>query len=143
MTMIEAGTRVRKGYYFSAKSWSLQPVQSDGEPLPGASGERYLHVPLLAAFALAPLMGAAFLVFLPFIGFYLAIHAALRPVAHLFKKSAAEIAATVQPGWQPGEAHLTGKRAEGEGEGEEKGPSADGELAALEKEIAERRGERK
>jgi hypothetical protein len=139
MTMIEAGTRVKKGYYFSAGSWSLQPMPTDGEPLPGARGEKYLHVPLLAAFVLAPLMGAAFLMFLPFIGFYLAAHAALRPVAGLFTHGAKEIAATMQPGWQPGEAHLTGKRAEEEGA--EK-PPAEGELAKLAKEIEAKRNER-
>jgi hypothetical protein len=142
MTMIEAGTRVKKGYYFSANSWSLQPMPTDGEQLPGARGEKFLHVPLLAAFVLAPLMGAAFLMFLPFIGFYLAAHAAVRPVARLFTHSAKEIAATMQPGWQPGEAHLTGKRAEGE-KGEEKGTPAEGELTQLEKEIERKRNEHK
>ena len=142
MTMIEAGTRVKKGYYFNAQTWCLQPVPSDGEALPGAATERYLRVPLLLAFVVAPLMGAAFLVFLPFIGFYLAIHALVRPVARLFTRSATELAATMQPGWQPGEAHLTGQRGQGEA-AEDKGPPAEGELAALEKEIEAKRSERK
>ncbi len=138
MTMIEAGTRVKKGYYFSAHTWTLQPMARDGEALPGKHGEKFLHVPLLLAFVLTPLMGAAFLMFLPLIGFYLAASAAVRPVARLFTRSATEIAATMQPGWQPGEAHLTGKR--GEEGAEEKAPPAEGELASLEKEIEARRG---
>lgn len=141
MTMIEAGTRVKKGYYFSARSWSLQPMPADGAALPGGPGEKYLHVPLLAAFILAPLMGAAFLMFLPFIGFYLAAHAAARPVVRMFTRSATELAATMQPGWQPGEAHLTGKRAEGEAAGE-KGAAQEGELSALQKEIESKRNEK-
>ena len=111
MTMIQAGTRVASGYYFSGRSWTLRPMQRDGDELPGQPGEKYLRVPLPLAFALAPLMGAAFLMFLPVIGFYLAGHAAIRPVARIFTSSATEIAATVQGDWQPGEAHLTGKRA--------------------------------
>jgi hypothetical protein len=141
MTMIEAGTRVKKGYYFSAKSWFLQPMPRDGEALPGTSGEKYLHVPLLLAFVVAPLMGAAFLMFLPFIGFYLALHAAVRPVVRLFTRSATELASTMQPGWQPGEAHLTGQRAESEKP--VAGTPTEGELAELEKEIASRRSENK
>jgi len=81
--------------------------------------------------------------FLPFVGFYLALHAALRPVLKLFHRSATEIAATVQPGWAPGEAHLTGKRAEGEGAEEKGPPPAEGELASLEREVEARRNEPK
>ena len=134
MTMIEAGTRVARGYYFSGQSWTLRPMHRDGDPLPGRPGERYLRVPLPLAFALAPLMGAAFLVFLPVIGFYLAGHAAIRPVARIFTSSATEIAATVQGEWQPGEAHLTGRRAHRH-EGEEARAAHD-PLADLEREIA-------
>ena len=138
MTMIEAGTRVKKGYYFSARTWTLQPMERDGEPLPGKSGEKYLAIPLLLAFVLAPMMGAAFLMFLPVIGFYLALHALTRPVARLFTRSATEIAATMQPGWQPGEAHLTGKRtSEDAGEGKEH--AAQAELEQLQKDIEHKR----
>jgi len=138
MTTIEAGTRVKKGYYFSATSWTLHPMPRDGEALPGEAGERYLHIPLLLAFVVAPVMGAAFLMFLPFIGFYLAFSAALRPVTAGFRASAEGVAATMAPGWAPGEAHLTGKRAEGRS-AEEKGPPAEDGLAAVEREIARRR----
>ena len=138
MTTIAAGTQVKKGYYFSMKSWSLQPATADGAALPGDAGETYLHVPLLLAFAVAPVMGAAFLMFLPFVGFYLAGTAAVRPVARIFQRTAAELAATVQPGWAPGEAHLAGRRAE---TGRDEARNA--RLDRLEQEIAARREERK
>ena len=143
MTKLSAGMKASKGYWFSTKSWSLHPVSNDGEALPGAAGETYVRIPLLLAFAVAPLMGAAFLMFLPLIGFYLALHAALRPVLKIFRSSATEIAATVQPGWAPGEAHLTGKRNEGEGVEEKGPPAAEGELASIEKEVEARRNEKK
>ena len=48
------------------------------------------------------------------------------------------LAATVGPGWAPGEAHLTGKRGEEE-EAATDGPQAPGSLDALEKEIGGKR----
>ena len=140
MTKLSAGMNASNGYWFSTRTWTLHPVSKDGEKLPGAAGETYVRIPLLLAFVVAPLMGAAFLVFLPFIGFYLALSALVRPITKLFRRSADELAATVSPGWAVGEAHLTGKRNEGEGV-EEKGPpaaSAD-EISKVEREIEERR----
>jgi hypothetical protein len=143
MTKLHGGTRVKKGYYFEMQAWGLKLVPRDGEPLPGTAAHVYFHVPLLLVFAIAPLMGAAFVMFLPFVGFYLVLQAALRPVTRLLRRSAAEVAATVSPGWQPGEAHLTGRRAKGEDAEGEGPPAADGELSSLEREIAaKRRGER-
>lgn len=138
ITTIQAGTRVKKGYYFSARTWMLQPMPRDGEPLPGRFGEKYLSMPLALAFVVAPLMGAAFLMFLPLIGFYLALHALARPVVRIFSRSATEIAATVQPGWQPGEAHLTGQRPD-EKSGESQEQIAQAELERLQKEIESKR----
>jgi hypothetical protein len=114
MTRLDGGTRVKKGYYFEMRTWELQPIACDGEPLPGTAGRIYFHVPLLLVLVIAPLMGAAFVLFLPCIGFYLVLQAAFRPLARLFHRSATEVAATVQPGWQPGEAHLTGRRGASE-----------------------------
>ncbi len=141
MTMIEAGTRVKKGYYFSGQSWMLQPVAVDGEVLAGAKGEKFLAVPLPLAFALAPMLGAAFLMFLPVIGFYLVGQAVVKPVTGLFRKSATEVAATMAPAWVPGEAHLTGegtKQEEGKVE-EGAGAAKDEKLAELEKQIEAKR----
>ena len=151
MTRLDGGTRVKRGYYFDMRGWALQAVARDGEQLPGTAAQVYFHVPLALVFAIAPLMGAAFLMFLPCIGFYLVSHAALRPVARLFGRSATEMAATVRPGWKPGEAHLTGRRAESEhgekerrAEGElgEKGRRAEDDLTELEREIAAKRRNR-
>jgi hypothetical protein len=140
-TRIAAGTRVRKGYYFNLETWALTPVDTDGRPLPGDASEDYVHVPLLIAFVLAPVMGAAFLMFLPFIGFYLAGQAALVPVTGIFRCSATELAATLQPGWQPGEAHLTGQPG---GEHVEGGGAAalEDRLDILQREIDARRRNR-
>ena len=141
MTTYSAGTRVMRGYYFSAKSWTLENVANDGQMLPGAAGEKYVAIPLLAAFIVAPLMGAMFLMFLPFVGFALTAKAIAAPIVRMFKSSATEVAATLQPGWQPGEAHLAGRAGEEKEEKAAEGqePPAAERLSKLESEIADRR----
>ncbi len=148
MATVKGGSRVRSGYYWNPRHWTLIPVAHDGEILDGSPAEKFLRVPLPLALALVPLMGALFVFFLPALGFILLAQAMGLKLAGLFKRSAQELAATVTPGWQPGEAHLTGKRAEKEGaekEGAGERPPAGGEASSLEKlerEIEEkRRGE--
>jgi hypothetical protein len=139
MTKLNAGTKVRRGYYFNMMTWTLHPVANDGEALPGTARELYFHVPLIVAFALAPIMGAAFLMFLPFIGFYLAMSAIVRPAKAAVARSTAEVAATLAPTWAPGEAHLTGGRAESKPAEANAPPAAEPAKTELEKEIEARR----
>ncbi len=143
MATVKGGASVRSGYYWNPRHWTLIPVANDGETLAGSPEEMFLRVPLPLALALVPLMGALFVFFLPALGFILLFQAVGLKVVGLFKRSAGELAATITPGWQPGEAHLTGKRAEKKGE-EEAPPAAEGSrLEKLEREIEEKRhGER-
>jgi len=142
MTAISGGMQVRGGYYWNMGKWEVIPVARDGEKLPGAHADKFLRIPLVAVFAILPIMGGLFVVFLPFIGFALAIYAAVKPLAALFHKSAQNLAATMTPGWQPGEAHFTGKRADELKE--QKGPpSKDDALERLEREIESKRNEQK
>jgi hypothetical protein len=64
------------------------------------------------ALLVMPVLGGLMVVFLPFIGLFLAAKAALRPVLGVFQRSAEDLAATVTPGWAPGAAHFTGKASE-------------------------------
>jgi hypothetical protein len=64
----------------------------------------------------APVMGGLFVVFLPFLGFVmLANHFGKKAVSGL-KLAADEVGAAVGPRWQPGEAHLAGKKKAKKGE---------------------------
>ena len=83
-------------------------------------------------------VGLVFLMFLPFIGFYLFANAIVKKLSGGVKRSAKELASTVSPGWAPGEAHLTGKAGEKKEDG-----AATPELEKLEKEIAARKEEKK
>ncbi len=139
MRTIETGSAARRGYYFGTRSWTLHPGAHDGDRLTGTPGERFLRIPLVVAVALTPVLGALFVVFLPVIGFWLAAVALSRPAMRLVRALATKFAATVEPGWQPGEAHLTGKR------GAEEPPAVEVEedpLDELEREIATLRAAR-
>jgi hypothetical protein len=142
MTTSIGGTAVRSGYYWNLSKWEVIPVEKDGGQLPGGRGDRFLRVPVLAVLMLLPMLGGLFVVFLPVIGFALTLHAAVRPVVGLFKRSATELAATVTPGWAPGEAHLTGKRGEKKSEEHAGPPVADERLEKLSREIEQKRDER-
>jgi hypothetical protein len=134
----ESGAVVKSGYYLNPTGWAVHPVAHDGERLPDGRGE-WLRVPTVVAIGLTPILGLAFLMFLPLIGFVLAARAAANPIVRMFRASAADLAATMSPGWAPGEAHLTGKRGEGESVEEKGHAAAAGRLDALEREIADKR----
>lgn len=142
MTTCSGGTAVRSGYYWNLGKWEVIPVEKNGGQLPGGRGDKFLRIPILVVLALLPMLGGLFVVFLPVIGFALTLYAATRPIVGLFQRSARDLAATVTPGWAPGEAHLTGKRGE-KGASEEQGPPrADERLEKLEKEIEAKRNPR-
>jgi hypothetical protein len=134
----KSGAAVQSGYYLNAAEWAVHPVARDGERLPAGRGT-WRRVPVLVALGLTPILGLAFLMFLPFIGFVLAAHAAAQPVVRMFRSSAADLAATVGPGMIAGEAHLTGKRSEEASEADAAPAAASERLDALEREIEAKR----
>ena len=137
-TTYESGSKVPSGYYFNAARWHVEPIANDGGALPAGNG-RWMKVPTVAALLLVPILGATFLMFLPLIGFVLLAHAMATKVLNLFHASASDLAATMSPGWAPGEAHFTGKRPEDAG-AEVKGPAGKGDaLDALAEEIERKR----
>lgn len=67
------GDVVKGGFYWNQAQWRLENVEGKFGMLSGDGTTRYAWVPTLLLFLLAPLMGALFVVFLPFIGFALLI----------------------------------------------------------------------
>ena len=84
MKTIHGGEKVRAGYYFNRGTWELQ--NSDGET-PLGEGE-YVHVPTPALFVVAPVLGAAFAMFLPFIGFAMTFYGAGKKAAEVLGRRA-------------------------------------------------------
>ncbi|HEX9401161.1 MAG TPA: hypothetical protein VF912_13715 [Anaeromyxobacter sp.] len=132
----ESGSTVPSGFYLDAASWHLAPVANDGDHLPGGRG-RWMRVPTALAVTLAPVLGAAFVAFLPVIGILVTLRALASAMANVFHRSATDLAATVAPAWQPGEAHFTGRHASPRVERWE--PTPEDRLEALAEEIRRRR----
>ena len=85
----EGGTEVPGGFYIERESWHLVTVEGKSGVLPGGATESYRRLPVLALLFAAPLLGALFVMFLPFIGFAmlfeqvgLRVAAAFRRVLH-------------------------------------------------------------
>jgi hypothetical protein len=112
MARYEGGTKVRGGYYWNPSAWSVVAVEGESGTLPGRHGDGYVRLHWVAALLLAPILGGLFVVFLPFIAFGMLIDAGWRAVFGGARRGARDLAATMTPGWRPGEAHLTGRASE-------------------------------
>ena len=84
----KGGDVVKGGFYWNQAQWHLENVEGRFGTLPGDEQTRYARVPTLLLFLLAPLMGALFVVFLPFIGFALLIGMLAAKLLGLFNKKA-------------------------------------------------------
>jgi len=80
------GAKVDGGYYLSLESWEVSAIGDAGGTLPDGPGERFVQVPRPILFTVAPVVGGAFVLFLPFIGLGLALHEAGKRVLVRKKK---------------------------------------------------------
>ena len=133
MTSYHGNSKVKSGYYFSTSTLAVEVVGEDGGTLPGASTTRYYSVPFPLLFAVIPVVGLAFLMFLPFLGFALVGLAMAKAVTSRLRERAGAFAATVAPPHATGAAYLGGR------EGEKKNEAVTPEIEKLEKEVAEKR----
>ena len=133
MTTVNGNQAVQGGYYFSMKTFGVEVVGDEGGTLPGDASARYVRVPFPALFLIVPVVGLAFLMFLPAIGLFLFAKAIVMKVTGHVAEGASSLAATVAPDMATGAAYMTGKK---EGEKAEQDPA----LEKLEKEIEEKRG---
>ncbi len=141
MAKYESGMNVGGGYYWNARSWSVEVIPNEGGKLGGAKGARFVKVPFPVLFVIVPTLGALFLMFLPLVGFALFAYAIAKKLAASVRHGTTELASTVAPGsFAAGNAYFTGKPGEKKGEAE---APASPELEKLEREIAEKKGEKK
>ncbi len=59
------GQFVPGGVYLKNKGWELVPMPEEGGRLPAGEDVTYYEVPVLLALALAPVVGLAFILFVP------------------------------------------------------------------------------
>lgn len=109
------GQTVRQGFYWNAAKWDVTLIERQGGELPGGTGERFARVPVVAMLLVAPIMGALYVVFLPFIGVAMVLDFVARRAARAVRAGAVALLAAVAPQWRPGEAYLAerekGKKA--------------------------------
>ncbi len=127
-TTFRGNETVQSGYYINLSRLAIEPVAENGGRLPAGPGT-WKRIPTLAAILATPIVGLAFLMFLPMIGFVLCAKA----VAVKLTGPATELAASVSPGMATGAAYMTGK------EGEKAEEKAAPEVEKLAKEIEEKR----
>jgi hypothetical protein len=133
MTTYHGNSKVKSGYYFSTSTLAVEVIGEEGGRLPGGSTTRYYSVPFPLLFAIIPVVGLAFLMFLPMIGFALLGVAMAKSVTGRLHEGAGALAATVAPSQATGAAYLGGR------EGEKKNEEVSPEIEKLEKEVAEKR----
>ncbi len=110
MTKRLGGTAARNGFYWNLGKWEMTMVPKQGGILPGGASDRFLKVPVLALLVVAPLMGAVYAMFLPFIGFAMLFTFLGKKALAMGRSGAVDVAATMTPAWRPGEAYLASGR---------------------------------
>ena len=98
------GTKVNYGFYWSAKAWDMAMIPAEGGLLPGGSGDQYMRIPTFLFLLMAPIMGALYVVFLPFAGFALLFGHLGKALKTMATDAFMHIAVAVSPQWAPGEA---------------------------------------
>lgn len=106
MKRYNGGTQVEGGYYWNVSKWSISAISGDSGTLEGGKEMHYLRMPLLVMVPVAALLGLSYVIFLPLIGFALALYAAGKKLGLLGKTALEQAAQTVAPTWRPGEAHF-------------------------------------
>lgn len=110
MTTYTGTQNVEAGLYYTVRPFRLTTMDHHG-PLPGADDRIYRRVPMILMLALAPLLGLAFVIFLPFIGFAMVARIAGEKVVELGGQLATQGARVLQPAWAPARAFLTRAKA--------------------------------
>ena len=75
MTRYNGGQEVQGGYFWHVGKWEIATVTGETGTLPGTAQDEYIRASLPVLFVAAPVMGAAFAMFLPFIGFAMPFYA--------------------------------------------------------------------
>jgi hypothetical protein len=105
------GETVTAGFFVNVAEWNVETFSGDGGVLPGTAATVYREMPALVLLVAAPLLGAAFAMFLPFIGLALVAQYAARQ-AWVFSRDMAHAAlVAMSPRVATGEAYLTGDKS--------------------------------
>lgn len=84
MKRYKGGDEVKPGFYVNRGAWRVETISGKRRTLPGDDVDVYIRVPGLAVLLIAPLMGAVFAFFLPFIGIALLVTVGAKNVVRRF-----------------------------------------------------------
>ena len=112
MTRYNGNQTAKAGFYFDMNSWHVTTLSGEGGVLPGTSDTRYLRLPLPVLLVAAPLMGAAFAMFLPFIGIALVLDFVAKKAWKVTREAVHGTMMAVSPRTRTGEAYFTGSADE-------------------------------
>ena len=105
------GETVKAGFFVNVAEWSVETFSGDGGVLPGGAETVYRQVPTLVLLVAAPLLGAAFAMFLPFIGLALVAQFAAKKAWAVASDMAHAALVAMSPRTAAGEAYLTGDKS--------------------------------
>jgi hypothetical protein len=100
------GTAAKSGFYWNLGKWEMTMVPKQGGILPGDATDKYMKVPVIGLLFLAPMMGAAYAMFLPFIGFAMLFTFLGQKALRAAGVGAIGVGATLAQDWRPGESYL-------------------------------------
>ena len=125
MSKYHGGQTAKSGFYWNTRTWAITMTERQGGVLPGDGQDRYTRIPVVAMLLVAPFMGAAYVLFLPFIGIAMVVDFVARRLGRGVKTGALAMTAAVSPQWRPGEAYLAKdekdeEKAEADGKKDEK-----------------------
>lgn len=106
MKIYRGTQKVEPGIYFNLRNLSFKSMDDDGR-LPGGENEAWRRVHPLALLVVGPLMGLAYAIFLPLIGFAMVGGILLRKAGELAVEAMHATARVLSPAWQPARAFLS------------------------------------
>jgi hypothetical protein len=110
MTRYHGKEKVRPGIYFNLRQLSFSSMEDEGR-LPGTPEDVYRSVPAIALLIVGPLVGLAYVIFLPLIGFVMLARIVLGKLLTLSAEAIVALGRVLQPAWQPARAFLSRGRS--------------------------------
>jgi hypothetical protein len=106
MTRHQGTESVESGLYLNLKHLSFKPLSERGT-LPGTKNDTYYRVPMIVMFLAAPLLGLAYVIFLPVLGFAMVAYLLGTKGVQVGANAAYEAARVLRPSWEPSLAFLS------------------------------------
>jgi len=87
MKRYHGGHQVRGGFYWTPARWEITTVPREGGMLPGGEAIAYVRLPVTLVMLVGATLGAAYVIFLPLIGFVIFFGFAGKKLWHLLAKT--------------------------------------------------------